>query len=115
MLINNPAMRALNRDYRGKNQTTDVLSFPVESPRFPGQPRLLGDVVLCVERVGVQARRRNWAFDDELTLCLVHGILHLLGYDHEAGEDNAQRMFEQQAELFKALRPHARYDDHVAF
>ncbi|MCL2364051.1 MAG: rRNA maturation RNase YbeY [Defluviitaleaceae bacterium] len=77
-------IRAMNRDYRGKNAETDVLSFP----GFPGSPAL-GDIVICVAIAKRQAEEYGHTFERELTFLAVHGLLHLLGYDHETSQDEA--------------------------
>lgn len=80
----------LNRDYRGKDQPTNVLSFPFESP-VPLQPKLLGDLVICAPVVATEAIEQHkpaWQHWAHLT---VHGCLHLLGYDHIDDAD-AQQM-----------------------
>ena len=69
-------MRALNRRYRGKDRSTDVLSFPAPPP-------LLGDLVISVPYAARQARRRGQRLSREIERLLLHGYLHLLGYDHE--------------------------------
>lgn len=79
----------LNRDYRGKDQPTNVLSFPFESP-VPLQPRLLGDLVICPPLVASEAMEQDkleWQHWAHLT---VHGCLHLLGYDHINVDDAVQ-------------------------
>ena len=75
-------MRALNRRYRRRDRPTDVLAFPSEGP--PGA--LLGDIVISVPYASRQARRRREPVGRELDRLLVHGYLHLLGYDHETDE-----------------------------
>lgn len=78
--------RALNRDYRKKDRPTNVLSFANlddEGPPAAGQPRLLGDVVLARETVAREAREQGKSTADHTVHLLVHGTLHLLGYDHE--------------------------------
>lgn len=69
-------MRSLNRRYRRKDRSTDVLSFP-------SAPPLLGDIAISVPYAGRQARRRHEPISREIDRLLVHGYLHLLGYDHE--------------------------------
>jgi rRNA maturation RNase YbeY len=75
-------MRALNRRYRRRDRSTDVLAFPSEGP--PGA--LLGDIVISVPYASRQARRRREPVRKELDRLLVHGYLHLLGYDHETDD-----------------------------
>ena len=89
----------LNRQYRNKDKPTDVLSFPLADEVCP---TLLGDVVISIDTARRQARQRKRAFADELRALLVHGILHLLGYDHEVSDSEAVRMRRKEREL-KAL------------
>jgi probable rRNA maturation factor len=76
-------MRALNRDYRAKDRSTDVLAFPAAPGPGGG---LLGDIVVSIPYAGRQARRRRETAGREVDRLLVHGFLHLLGYDHETDE-----------------------------
>ena len=82
--------RALNRQYRGKDYATNVLSFPVELPRGIASP-LLGDLVLCAPVVAREAREQRKAPRDHYAHLAVHGVLHLLGFDHQ-NEGDAARM-----------------------
>jgi probable rRNA maturation factor len=75
-------MAALNRRYRGKNRPTDVLAFPAAS----GVPGFLGDIVISIPCAVRQARQRGEPAAREIERLLVHGFLHLLGYDHETDE-----------------------------
>lgn len=89
-------IQALNRQYRGIDRPTDVLSFPQEEgttafPRPPGAPRQLGDIVISYDRVKAQAREYGHSERRELAYLAVHGLLHLLGFDHET-EPERQRM-----------------------
>jgi probable rRNA maturation factor len=86
----------LNRQYRGKDKPTDVLSFPLADE---WQPCLLGDVVISVETATRQARRRGHSLREELQTLLIHGILHLLGYDHEISRSEAIRMHRKEREV----------------
>lgn len=95
--------RALNRDYRGKDRTTNVLSFPnMDDPETPGVPRLLGDVVLARETVLREAAEQNKTAADHTAHLLVHGVLHLLGYDHET-PDEAEEMESLEREILALL------------
>jgi probable rRNA maturation factor len=79
-------MEHLNGEYRGKEGPTDVLSFPCDDPCAvlgPGEPVTLGDVVIAPEVAEAQASEYGHTVEEELNLLLVHGVLHLLGYDHE--------------------------------
>ena len=94
LLTDDAGIRALNRQWRGKDAPTNVLSFPApEHPDVPG-PRLLGDVALAHETVRREAEAEGKSFEDHVAHLLVHGALHLLGYDHE---------LEAQAEIMEAL------------
>jgi len=85
----------LNAEWRGKDKPTNVLSFPSGMPSPPGQlPLLLGDIVLAWRTINAEAALDGKPFDHHLTHLVVHGILHLLGYDHED---------EQEAEAMEAL------------
>lgn len=83
-------MERLNAGYRGKEGPTDVLSFPCDDPCAivgPDEPITLGDVVIAPEVAERQAAEYGHTVEQELNLLLVHGVLHLLGYDHETDED----------------------------
>lgn len=80
----------LNRDYRGKDKPTNVLSFPFESP-VPLQPRLLGDLVICAPIVLAEAAAQGKAEMHHWAHLTIHGCLHLLGYDH-INDDEAEQM-----------------------
>jgi len=90
--VSDRAMRELNRRWRGKRGTTDVLSFPSEQDEFEKLEGLsLGDVVVSVEQATRQAAENGLEFDEEVSQLILHGVLHLCGYDHERddGEMNA--------------------------
>ncbi len=89
VLTDDAEIHALNRQWRDKDSPTDVLSWPQEEPPRPGEPDLLGDVVISLDTAARQAEKRGWTIADETALLLVHGILHLLGHedDTEAGSD----------------------------
>lgn len=82
-LVSDAAIRALNREYRGKDTATDVLSFPLDdTPAVEGTESLLGDVVISVETARRQAGDYDALVQHELYRLLIHGMLHLLGHDH---------------------------------
>ena len=90
--VSDRAMGELNRRWRGKRGTTDVLSFPAGQEAFEqAEGRTLGDVVVSVEQASRQAREHGLTFENEVEQLILHGLLHLCGYDHEAdsGEMNA--------------------------
>lgn len=88
--VSDRKMRYLNKTFRGKNSTTDVLSFPFEASEFEAEENILGDIVISVEQAERQATENNLDFETEIRQLILHGILHLCGYDHETdtGEMN---------------------------
>ena len=98
------ALKALNHRFRGIDRPTDVLSFS-DDTRGPfasiagNYPHYLGDVVISIERAGVQANAVGATLVHELQLLIVHGVLHLLGYDHETSQDKAQMWAAQDSVL----------------
>ena len=90
--VSDRAMRSLNKRWRGKRGTTDVLSFPSGQEEFEkGEGASLGDVVISVEQAARQAAEHGLEFENEVEQLILHGLLHLCGYDHEldGGEMNA--------------------------
>jgi probable rRNA maturation factor len=123
LLVSDRRMRALNRRYRKKDRTTDVLAFPLTSTlsRVPvapqvamghgrgkgkGQkpPRLLGDVVISMQTAKRQAEEFGHSLRAEIARLLVHGILHLLGYDHERSVRDAAVMARRERAILRAIR-----------
>jgi probable rRNA maturation factor len=85
VFVSDRAMRELNRRWRGKRGTTDVLSFPSEQDEFEKAAGLnMGDVVISVEQAGKQAAEHGLDFEGEVAQLILHGLLHLCGYDHES-------------------------------
>jgi probable rRNA maturation factor len=98
LLADDAAIRVLNRDWRGKDTPTNVLSFPSDMPTPPGEPRHLGDVALAFETVAREAAEEGKSVPDHVAHLVVHGILHLLGADHETdGEADAMEAREIEA------------------
>jgi probable rRNA maturation factor len=87
VLAGDRLLRRLNREYRGRDRTTDVLSFP-----GPGGEEGLGDVVISVPTAARHARRRGHSVQRELDLLALHGLLHVLGYDHETDDGAMDRL-----------------------
>ncbi|HEX9443648.1 MAG TPA: rRNA maturation RNase YbeY [Candidatus Binatia bacterium] len=101
-LVKNGEIAGLNKKYRHKPKPTDVLSFPAD--RAPvGRPRLLGDVVISVDKAAEQAKAGGWTLDQEIDRLLIHGILHLLGYDHERSKKEAAVMRALERKISRAL------------
>jgi probable rRNA maturation factor len=113
VLVSDAVMHDLNHRWRGKNKTTDVLSFPQhdrveETVRHPARTpteaeRLLGDVVISVDTARKQAAERGHTLGDEAERLLVHGVLHLIGYDHERSAVEARRMQRKERACLRAL------------
>jgi probable rRNA maturation factor len=109
VLVDDAEIRTLNRRYRQIDRPTDVLSFPMHGRRRPRHgPLLLGDVIISVDTLRRQAaadRAPDIAAGERL---LVHGLLHLLGYDHEISEGEARRMARRERMLVAAIAPRGR-------
>ena len=103
VLCDDAFIHPLNRDYRGKDRPTDVLSFPQrEGEKSDPDDPVLGDIVLSVERARAQANERGHSLETEMRVLLVHGILHLLGYDHEE-DDDAEAMEAEERRILSEL------------
>lgn len=112
-LTDDAEQRRLNRTYRGKDAPTNVLSFPIADPAAPppaGAPILLGDVVLAFETVAREAAEQQKPLPDHLRHLVVHGVLHLLGFDHGSDAD-AAAMEAREVEILKGLGVPAPYPD----
>ena len=109
-LVSDRRMAKLNFDFRGYRKTTDVLSFPIDASDLPpGYPKVLGDVIISTQRARLQAevraKERNgegYSFLDELTFLMIHGILHLVGFDH-MNDEEAEAMEKREMELFQSF------------
>jgi rRNA maturation RNase YbeY len=103
-LVGKTRMRSLNRKYRGRDYPTDVLAFPMES--MGEQTEIfLGDVVICLPMAIGQASRFGNSADQEILRLLIHGTLHLLGYDHEQSLREATRMQRKERAMVQKLSP----------
>ncbi len=121
LLVGDRAMRRLNRRYRHKDRTTDVLAFPITPTRpspLPCPPHLrgrvrvgrgggsgreLGDVVISLPQAARQAKQAGHSLERELAVLVTHGVLHLLGYDHERGTREASRMQRCERMVLRAV------------
>jgi rRNA maturation RNase YbeY len=108
-LVGDVRMRRLNRDYRKQDRVTDVLAFPTREAVIPWGPHpatgMLGDVVISVPTAVRQAKEAGRSIDDELAMLLVHGVLHLCGYDHERSEREAARMLRRERAILRSISP----------
>jgi probable rRNA maturation factor len=103
-LVGKTRMRSLNRKYRARDYPTDVLAFPMES-MGEQQEMFLGDVVICLPVAIEQASRFGNTANQEMLRLLIHGTLHLLGYDHEQSPREATRMQRKERAIFQTLSP----------
>lgn len=116
-LVDDATIHALNRDYRSKDKPTDVLAFAMEegepTPQVKGTrgprrsvPRVLGDVIVSIDTASRQASKRRRPLLDEVTMLLAHGLLHLLGHDHQT-DDEEREMVAKTRELESAAAARA--------
>lgn len=101
-LVGDRRMRQLNRMYRKIDRTTDVLAFAMREAAAP-DGRLLGDVVISLPTARRQAQAAGHSIDQEVAALLVHGVLHLCGYDHERSEREARRMARREQAILRRL------------
>ena len=107
LLMGDDDIRQLNKKFRDYDEATDVLSFPQnsdEDPPIPGE-MILGDIAISLDKAKIQAKEHGLKLKEELILLLIHGILHLLGYDHEISEQEEKKMRNKTRELFKEIFP----------
>ena len=92
--VSDRRMKELNKFFRGKDSTTDVLSFPHETDEFEPDSKNLGDIVISAEQAQKQAEENGLTLENEIKQLILHGLLHLCGYDHEtdSGEMNAREL-----------------------
>ncbi len=104
MVTTDEAVAAHNRQFRGIDAPTDVLSFPADEPpiEIPGEPPYIGDLMIAYEYSVHEAETEGHAVGDSFVLLVVHGTLHLLGYDHDTDQRRAE-MWAAQAEALRAL------------
>jgi len=112
LLVGDRRMRRLNCLYRGRDSPTDVLAFPMRDARIPVTRHsslvtsgMLGDVVISLRQAARQAKDAGRSLDHELATLLIHGTLHLLGYDHERGGREAMRMRRKERAILRTVVP----------
>jgi len=105
-LVDDKSIQAINLEYLGRDKPTNVISFGMQEGEWPDiQPTVLGDVVISVETACRDALAGNIEVDDEILFLFIHGLLHLLGFDHESGvEEEATIMKRKEKEVFEKLR-----------
>jgi len=105
LFVGEKRMTGLNSEYRGIHKSTDVLSFEAAIPEAGGEARnVLGDIVISVPKAEAQAKTNGLGFYEEVRRLLIHGILHLLGYDHERSVYHEKRMKKKEEEIFRATQ-----------
>lgn len=97
LITNDETIHLLNKEYRQKDKPTDVLSFPMEDEV------MLGDIVISLDTAKNQAQERDIGLEREIAFLFIHGLLHLLGYDHETSAEDEKEMFTLQEEILKKL------------
>ncbi|MGZ3772631.1 MAG: rRNA maturation RNase YbeY [Pseudobdellovibrionaceae bacterium] len=97
VFLDKKAAKKINFEFRGKDYATDVLSFDSM------EESSLGELILCPEVLKSQAKEHRLSYQSELGYMLLHGVLHLLGYDHETSEEDARKMFALQDSIFERL------------
>lgn len=97
LITNDETIHLLNKEYRQKDKPTDVLSFPMEDEV------MLGDIVISLDTAKNQAQERDIGLEREIAFLFIHGLLHLLGYDHETSAEDEKEMFALQEEILKKL------------
>jgi len=105
-IVSESKISQLNARYRKKNRPTDVLSFPPGAqPMMAHSVQSLGEIVICLEVAKTQAKLYGQTLQRELERLVVHGTLHLFGYDHELGKKQEKQMFQLQDRILKAISP----------
>lgn len=99
VFVGQSEMKKLNLQFRGHNKVTDILSFDGEVDQREKKVTL-GELVLCAPQIQKQAKEHKLLFEEELFYMLLHGVLHLLGYDHEKSKREARLMFRIQDQIF---------------
>ncbi|NQU03631.1 MAG: rRNA maturation RNase YbeY [Syntrophaceae bacterium] len=101
LFVDDKAITEINRQYLKRDNPTNVIAFPMLEGEFGNiNPHVLGDIVISVDTALKDARMEGLDFDDEVDYLLIHGILHLTGYDHEVSEPEAVKMKEKEREIF---------------
>ena len=105
--ITDEEIQALNRDYRGKDEPTDILTFRIldgeEFPSFPGEEKELGDMFISMDAMRRNAAEFSVSPDEEIFRLLLHGILHLEGYDHQTNDFSSEPMLMRQEEIIRKI------------
>lgn len=105
-IVGDRSIRIINREYLGKDRPTNVISFSLQEGDFGGiNPHALGDVIISADTAAREAGEGGLGLFERLSFLLMHGILHLCGYDHErSGEAAAEKMAQKERQLFRILK-----------
>ena len=103
IFVSNEEIQDINKNYRGKDSVTDVISFALEDNHDKQQIRVLGDIYVCIPRMKEQAKLYGHSEKRELSFLVCHGLLHLLGYDHVNSKEEEKIMFSLQDEILDSL------------
>ena len=104
LIVDDPDISELNKQYLNRAGSTNVIAFPMQEGRFSGiSPQLLGDVVISADTAMKEAHDAGITFEERLTELLIHGVLHLFGYDHVTTPEDARIMEEKSRELIVML------------
>jgi probable rRNA maturation factor len=98
LIVDNPTIKDLNREHRGKDRATDVLSFPIDDFGLAEVP--LGSIVISKDKAIEASKRFNHSIEDEISLLFIHALLHLLGYDHEQDSGEMRELEESLIKKF---------------
>lgn len=105
--VDSRVIRKFNRAYRGKDKVTDVLSFAQRDSDFisPGEERELGEILICLARAKSQAKEYGWTLDHEVCRLLIHGLAHLIGYEHEGvSKKEEEKMMRFERKVMKKVK-----------
>jgi probable rRNA maturation factor len=104
LIVDDPQIKKLNRKYLNRNSPTNVIAFSMREGEFTHlSPQLLGDVVISTDTAAKEAQNSAISMEQRLTELLVHGILHLFGYDHETSAQDARKMAEKSRQLLQLI------------
>lgn len=108
-IVSEEDIKNLNKEYRDKDESTDVLTFRLEDddsfPVFEEEEKELGDIFLCIEKAQENANSFGVSLEEELLRLSIHGVLHLLGYDHATNDFTTEPMLVKQEALLLSLKP----------
>jgi probable rRNA maturation factor len=103
--VDDKTIQGINQQYLSKDRPTNVISFSLQEGEFGDiNPKILGDIVISVDTARQDAEKGHFSFDEEILFLIIHGLLHLLGYNHEnTSKGNTLRMAQKEKELFRLL------------